>query len=28
MIFDEVDRLESDPRSTRRRAWQDFVPHV
>jgi len=28
LIFDETDRLESDPRSTRRRAWQDFVPHV
>lgn len=28
LIFDETDRLESDPRSTRRLAWQDFVPHL
>jgi len=28
MIFDEVDRVEDDPRSARRVAWQAFVPHV
>jgi para-nitrobenzyl esterase len=28
MIFDEVDRVEDDPRAARRVAWQAFVPHV
>ena len=28
LVFDETDRVESDPRSTRREAWQAFVPHV
>jgi para-nitrobenzyl esterase len=28
MIFDETDRVENDPRSARRIAWQEFVPHV
>jgi carboxylesterase type B len=28
LIIDVQDRLESDPRSARRRAWQEFVPHV
>jgi para-nitrobenzyl esterase len=28
LIIDAQDRLESDPRSARRRAWQEFVPHV
>jgi para-nitrobenzyl esterase len=28
MIFDEVDRVENDPRAARRVAWQAFVPHV
>jgi para-nitrobenzyl esterase len=28
MIFDEVDRVEDDPRGARRVAWQAFVPHV
>ena len=28
MIFDEVDRVELDPRREKRLAWQDFVPHV
>jgi para-nitrobenzyl esterase len=28
LIFDAVDRVEADPRGARRRAWQDFVPHV
>lgn len=28
LIIDRVDRVEKDPRSERRVAWQDFVPHV
>lgn len=28
LIIDREDRVESDPRRERRRAWQDFVPHV
>jgi para-nitrobenzyl esterase len=28
MIFDETDRIELDPRSARRIAWQEFVPHL
>jgi para-nitrobenzyl esterase len=28
LIIDAVDRVEEDPRGERRRAWQDFVPHV
>jgi para-nitrobenzyl esterase len=28
LIFDEADRVEADPRSSRREAWQAFVPHV
>jgi para-nitrobenzyl esterase len=28
MIFDTTDRVENDPRSARRVAWQEFVPHV
>jgi len=28
LIFDSVDRVEADPRKTRREAWQQFVPHV
>jgi len=28
LIIDEVDRVEEDPRGERRRAWQEFVPHV
>ncbi|WP_227497264.1 carboxylesterase/lipase family protein [Planctomonas psychrotolerans] len=28
LIFDSVDRVESDPRGDRRLAWQHFVPHV
>ena len=28
LIFDVVDRVEKDPRSERRTAWQAFVPHV
>lgn len=28
LVFDSVDRVELDPRSERRRAWQEFVPHV
>ncbi len=28
LIIDEVDRVESDPRSEKRLAWQEFVPHV
>lgn len=28
LIIDTVDRLETDPRRERRKAWQDFVPHV
>ena len=28
LIFDERDRVEADPRSSRREAWQAFVPHV
>ena len=28
LIIDRVDRVEEDPRSARRLAWQEFVPHV
>ncbi|TAJ47864.1 MAG: carboxylesterase/lipase family protein [Herbiconiux sp.] len=28
LIFDETDRVESDPRASKRLAWQEFVPHV
>ena len=28
LIIDRVDRIEEDPRGERRRAWQEFVPHV
>jgi para-nitrobenzyl esterase len=28
LIFDATDRVEYDPRATRRVAWQEFVPHV
>jgi para-nitrobenzyl esterase len=28
LIFDQNDRVEHDPRATRRLAWQEFVPHV
>jgi para-nitrobenzyl esterase len=28
LIIDAVDRVEADPRSSRRTAWQAFVPHV
>jgi para-nitrobenzyl esterase len=28
LVIDSVDRVEKDPRGDRRRAWQDFVPHV
>lgn len=28
LIIDAVDRVEDDPRSERRLAWQQFVPHV
>lgn len=28
MIFDETDHVERDPRSARRIAWQEFVPHL
>jgi para-nitrobenzyl esterase len=28
LIIDEVDRVEDDPRSVRRRAWDDFLPHL
>ncbi len=28
LIIDVVDRVEADPRSERRVAWQEFVPHV
>lgn len=28
LIIDRVDRIEEDPRSEKRRAWQEFVPHV
>jgi len=28
LIVDRVDRIEEDPRSERRRAWNEFVPHV
>jgi para-nitrobenzyl esterase len=28
LIIDETDRVESDPRGSRRLAWQAFVPHV
>lgn len=28
LIIDTVDRVEADPRSARRIAWQEFVPHI
>jgi para-nitrobenzyl esterase len=28
LIIDDVDRIEEDPRSDRRIAWEEFVPHV
>ncbi|MFC6357315.1 carboxylesterase/lipase family protein [Luethyella okanaganae] len=28
LVFDRVDRVESDPRREKRLAWQEFVPHV
>ncbi|MBK4346722.1 carboxylesterase/lipase family protein [Lacisediminihabitans changchengi] len=28
LIIDETDRVEQDPRGDKRRAWQEFVPHV
>ena len=28
LVFDVADRVEMDPRRDRRKAWQDFVPHV
>ncbi|NEN07485.1 carboxylesterase/lipase family protein [Diaminobutyricibacter tongyongensis] len=28
LIIDRHDRIESDPRATKRVAWQEFVPHV
>jgi para-nitrobenzyl esterase len=28
LIIDAVDRIENDPRSMRRRAWNDFLPHL
>lgn len=28
LIIDRTDRIEEDPRSSRRLAWQNFVPHV
>lgn len=28
LIIDRVDRIEEDPQSERRLAWQEFVPHV
>ena len=28
LIIDKADRVEEDPRGERRRAWQEFVPHV
>ncbi len=28
LIIDTVDRVEEDPRAERRKAWQEFVPHV
>ncbi|MGW4929319.1 carboxylesterase/lipase family protein [Agromyces sp. NPDC004153] len=28
LVFDRVDRVESDPRRSKRLAWQAFVPHV
>jgi len=28
LIIDATDRVESDPRGSRRLAWQAFVPHV
>jgi len=28
LVLDRRDRVEEDPRGARRRAWQDFVPHV
>ncbi len=28
LIIDRIDRVEEDPRADRRRAWQNFVPHI
>jgi para-nitrobenzyl esterase len=28
LIIDEVDRVEKDPRASRRAAWNDFLPHL
>ncbi|MCS5732396.1 carboxylesterase/lipase family protein [Herbiconiux daphne] len=28
LVIDQADRVEADPRGSRRRAWQAFVPHV
>lgn len=28
LVFDAVDRVVDDPRRKKRRAWQEFVPHV
>ena len=28
LIFDEADRVESDPRGERRMAWLDFLPEL
>ena len=28
LIIDSADRVEKDPRGDRRRAWQEFVPHI
>jgi hypothetical protein len=28
LIIDEVDRVENDPRSQRRLAWNGFLPHL
>ena len=28
LVFDRTDRVESDPRRSKRLAWEDFVPHV
>ncbi|WP_438853561.1 carboxylesterase/lipase family protein [Agromyces sp. M3QZ16-3] len=28
LVFDAVDRVVADPRRKKRRAWQEFVPHV
>ena len=28
LVFDRIDRVESDPRRSKRLAWEEFVPHV